>query len=215
MTVSVKLKQPVTEEQMSPWSKASSVIFNDGVDLQTKFDNAALANQDSFNGVTAVSPTVTVTENTDDTYRLQIKSIKGTVTTPNLKGADANALAVKIQRIENARGTIIVDLSQGETIFLDVTGDIGKLTFVGLQNPEQAHYLTLLMRHPNTYRLNCGGDIKWPYENRQKYYRLNAGINCVRLMTIDGGDSWYVIAVTDFMGDEEETEETTMEGVLS
>ena len=205
MTVSVKLKQPVTEEQMSPWSKASSVIFNDGVDLQTKFDNAALANQDSFNGVTAVSPTVSVAANTDDEFRLQIKSIGGTVVTPNLKGADANALTVKVQTIQNARGTIAVDLSQGETIYIEAVGDIGKLTFVGLTNPDQAHYITLLIKHANTYRMNCGGDIKWPYENRQKYYRLNAGINCVRLMTIDGGDSWYVISVADYI--DEETEE--------
>lgn len=204
MTVSVKLKQPVTEEQMSPWSKASSVIFNDGIDLQTKFDNSALVGPDSFNGVTAVSPKVTVETNTEDEYTLKIQSIAGTIITPNLQGTDANSMAVKVQSVENAKGNIVVDLSQGETIFLNVTGDIGKLTFSNLTNPEQAHYLTLVMKHSKAYRMNCGGDIKWPYENKQKFYRLNAGINCVRLMTIDGGDSWYVISVVNYMDEETE-----------
>ncbi len=205
MTVSVKLKQPETEQQMSPQSKASDVIFADGIDLQTKYDNAALANQESFNGVTAVSPKITVETNTEKEYTLKIQSIAGTIVTPNLQGTDANSMAVKIQTIDNARGNIVVDLSQGETIFLNVVSDIGKLTFSNLTNPEQAHYLTLVMKHPKAYRMNCGGDIKWPYENKQKFYRLNAGINCVRLMTIDGGDSWYVISVVDYM--DEETEE--------
>ena len=115
---------------------------------------------------------------------------------------DANALAIKVQTVENAKGLVSIDLSQGETIFLAITGDIGKLTFTGLQNPEQAHYLTLVMKHTKAYRMYCGGDIKWPYENKNKYYRLNEGINCVRLMTIDGGNSWYVISVVDYLDEE-------------
>lgn len=202
MTVSVKLQKPTGEEQMSPQSKASDVIFNDGIDLQTKFDNAALIDPGAFNGVTAVSPTVEVEENTDDVYTLKIKSLGSTVVTPNLKGLDANALAVKVQEIENAKGTIVVDLSQGETIWLNITGSINKLSFSGLQNPEQAHYLTLVMKHEKAYRMYCGGNIKWPYENRNKYYRLDEGINCVRLMTIDGGESWYVISVVNYLDEE-------------
>lgn len=202
MTVSVKLKRPTTEEQMSPQSKASDVIFSDGVDLQTKFENAALIDPGALNGVSAVSPTVEVSENTDTSFRLKVKSVNGTIHTPNLKGLDANALAIKVQTVENAKGLVSIDLSQGETIFLDITGDIGKLTFTGLQNPEQAHYLTLVMKHTKAYRMYCGGDIKWPYENKNKYYRLNEGINCVRLMTIDGGDSWYVISVVDYLDEE-------------
>ena len=202
MTVSVKLKQPTTSTQMSPQSKASDVIFKDGVDLQTKFDNAALISPTAFNGVSAVSPTVEVETNTDTKYILKIKSIGETIITPNLKGADANALAIKVQTIDNAKGIINIDLSKGETIFLNVTGDIGKLSFVNLSQPEQAHYLTLLMKHKNAYKMYCGGDIKWPYENKNKFYRLNEGINCVRLMTIDGGNSWYVISVANFMDEE-------------
>lgn len=202
MTVSVKLKEPVDNEQLSPQSKASDVIFNDGIDLQTKYNNAGLIAPDAFNGVSAVSPTVAVEENTETAFTLKIKSLAGTIVTPNLKGADANALAVSVQEINEAHGTIVIDLSQGETVFLNITGNIGKLSFTGLQNPEQAHYLTLLMKHERAYRLYCGGNIKWPYENKNKYYRLNEGINCVRLMTIDGGHSWYVISVVDYMDEE-------------
>ena len=202
MTVSVKLKQPVTKEQMSPQSKASDVIFNDGVDLQTKFENAALISPTALNGVSAVSPTVEVETSTDTEYILKIKSIGETVITPNLKGQDANALAVKVQKINNAKGIVKIDLNQGETIFLNITGDISKLSFVNLSQPEQAHYITLVMKHDKAYRMYCGGDIKWPYENKNKFYRLNEGINCARLMTIDGGASWYVISVADFMDEE-------------
>jgi len=202
MTVSVKLKQPETEELMSPQAKASDIIFNDGVDLQTKYDNAGLVNPNALNGITAVSPTVHVEENTDDVFRLKIQSLGETVITPNLKGVDANSTMTKVQRIENARGNVVIDVSQGETIFLNVTGDISKLTFSGLTQPEQAHYVTLLMKHSKAYRMFCGGNIKWPYDNKNKFYRLNEGINSVRLMTIDGGDSWYVISVMDYLDEE-------------
>ena len=202
MTVSVQLKQPVTEEKMSPRTKAADIVFNDGIDLQTKYDNAGLVHPDAFNGVSAVSPTVEVDENTDEAYTLTIKSIKGTIHTPNLKGKDANAMAMRVQKMEDAKGNIVIDLSQGETIFLKVAGDIGKLTFSNLSDPEQAHYITLLMQHKKAYRMYCGGNIKWPYENKNKYYRLNAGINCARLMTIDGGESWYVISVVDYLDEE-------------
>ena len=202
MTVSVQLKQPETEVPMSPQAKASDIIFNDGVDLQTKYDNAGLINPGALNGISAVSPTVYVEENTDETFRLKIKSIGETIVTPNLKGTDANATAVKVQEVANARGNIVVDISNGETIFMDITGDIGQLTFSGLENPEQAHYVTLLMKHSKAYRMYCGGNIKWPYDNKNKFYRLNEGINCVRLMTIDGGNSWYVISVIDYLDEE-------------
>lgn len=202
MTVSVQLKQPETEVPMSPQAKASDIIFNDGVDLQTKYDNAGLINPGALNGISAVSPTVHVEENTDETFRLKIKSIGETIVTPNLKGTDANATAVKVQEVANARGNIVVDISNGETIFMDITGDIGQLTFSGLENPEQAHYVTLLMKHSKAYRMYCGGNIKWPYDNKNKFYRLNEGINCVRLMTIDGGNSWYVISVIDYLDEE-------------
>jgi hypothetical protein len=202
MTVSVQLKQPETEVPMSPQAKASDIIFNDGVDLQTKYDNAGLINPGALNGISAVSPTVHIEENTDETFRLKIKSIGETIVTPNLKGTDANATAVKVQEVANARGNIVVDISNGETIFMDITGDIGQLTFSGLENPEQAHYVTLLMKHSKAYRMYCGGNIKWPYDNKNKFYRLNEGINCVRLMTIDGGNSWYVISVIDYLDEE-------------
>lgn len=202
MTVSVQLKQPGTEVPMSPHTKASDIIFNDGVDLQTKYDNAGLINPGALNGISAVSPTVHVEENTDDIFRLKIKSIGETIVTPNLKGTDANAIAVKVQEIVNAKGNIVVDISNGETIFMNITGDIGQLTFSGLENPEQAHYVTLLMKHSKAYRMYCGGNIKWPYDNKNKFYRLNEGINCVRLMTIDGGNSWYVISVIDYLDEE-------------
>ena len=202
MTVSVQLKQPNTNQSMSPVAKASDIKFNDGIDLQTKYDNMALINPDALSGVTAISPTVEVIENTDTSFKLALKSIKGTVYTPNLKGIDANATAIKVQRIEKARGNIAIDLSEGETIFLQIAGDIGKLSFYGLVNPEQAHYVTLLMQHAKAYRMYCGGNIKWPYDNKNKYYRLNEGINCVRLMTIDGGESWYVISVVDYLDEE-------------
>ena len=202
MTVSVQLKQPETEVPMSPQAKASDIIFNDGVDLQTKYDNAGLINPGALNGISAVSPTVYVEENTDETFRLKIKSIGETIVTPNLKGTDANATAVKVQEVANARGNIVVDISNGETIFMDITGDIGQLTFSGLENPEQAHYVTLLMKHSKAYRMYCGGNIKWPYDNKNKFYRLNEGINCVRLMTIDGGNSWYFISVIDYLDEE-------------
>lgn len=202
MTVSVQLKQPETEVSMSPRAKASDIIFDDGVDLQTKYDNAGLIRPGALSGITAVSPTVHVEENTDETFRLKIKSIGETIVTPNLKGTDANATAVKVQEIANAKGNIVVDVSNGETIFMNITGDIGQLTLSGLENPEQAHYVTLLMKHSKAYRMYCGGNIKWPYDNKNKFYRLNEGINCVRLMTIDGGNSWYVISVIDYLDEE-------------
>jgi len=202
MSVSVKLKNPTNTEQLSPQAKASDIIFEDGIDLQTKYDNASLSGSGYFNGVNAVSPTIDVEENEEDVFRLRIKSLSGTIITPNLKGVDANALTVKVQTINEAHGNIVVDLSEGETAFLNVTGDIDKLTFVGLEHPEQAHYITLLLKHAQTYRMFCGGVIKWPYENRAKYFILNEGINCVRLMTIDGGESWYVISVIDYMDEE-------------
>lgn len=83
--------------QLSPGTKASDIIFLDNVDLQTKFDNNQLVNTAAFNGITAISPTVTVVTNTDTEYRLKIKSINGTIVSPNLKGKDSEVVAAEIR----------------------------------------------------------------------------------------------------------------------
>ena len=93
---SVKLKTP-QQQQLSPQTKASDILFADGIDLQTKYVNGTLVDKDALTWVHAVSPTVTVVKNTSTEFRLQIKAINSVITTPNLKGATAEELAAQIQ----------------------------------------------------------------------------------------------------------------------
>lgn len=94
---SVRLKEyNNAERQLSPVTKASDIIFFDGIDLQTKWENGQLVDAASLSFVNAVSPTVRVIANTDTEYRIQIKSINGTITSPNLKGADSETVTAEL-----------------------------------------------------------------------------------------------------------------------
>ena len=120
----------ITQEvgQVSPNSKASDVIFTDGVDLQTKFNNATLVEPGSLNGVTAVSPKVEVFANTDTEFRLRIKSINGTIITPNLKGADANTVTGEIRQMLAELQNRVDDLEDLEDMAARLTQTNAALT---------------------------------------------------------------------------------------
>ena len=70
--------------------------FTDGKTTTCSFRNGSKGSQgekgeagaDGKDGIDGVSPTVIVAENTDTSYKLSITNANGTITTPNLKGAD-------------------------------------------------------------------------------------------------------------------------------
>ena len=93
---SVRLIEPVIG-QISPRSKAADVIFADGISLQDKYQNLTLINPTALNSIKAISPAITVIANTENEFRLKIKSITGTIITPNLKGADEESMMGRIR----------------------------------------------------------------------------------------------------------------------
>lgn len=109
--ISVKLKKRDPIDQLSPQAKASDIIFNDGIDLQTKYREGLLVDKEAIDWINAISPVITVIVNTDTEFRIQIDSISGTIISPNLKGATAEELAGRIQRIveelEAQMGTLV------------------------------------------------------------------------------------------------------------
>ena len=83
--------------QISPRSKAADVIFADGISLQKKYENLTLVNPGTLDSIHAISPVIAVIANTENEFRLRIKSIAGTIVTPNLKGADEETLVGRIR----------------------------------------------------------------------------------------------------------------------
>ena len=71
----VNLKDSNSNKTLYAKTMASCIYFNDGETLQQKFDNGLLSNPDAFNGLQAVSPTLEVAENSDDSFKLKIKDI--------------------------------------------------------------------------------------------------------------------------------------------
>lgn len=82
----VNLKDSNSDTTLYAKTMASCVYFNDGETLQQKFDNGLLSNPDAFNGIQAVSPTLEVAENSEESFKLKIKDINGYIITPNLIG---------------------------------------------------------------------------------------------------------------------------------
>ena len=117
---SVKLMVPETG-QISTQAKASDIIFLDGIDLQTKFNNMTLVNPVSLTGVNAVSPKVEVITNTDTEYRIRIKSINGTIISPNLKGSDSNAITQEIRDMLSELEERVENLSSLEDVATRIT----------------------------------------------------------------------------------------------
>ena len=113
---SVKLKsEQLNRQQLSAQGKAADIIFKDGIDLQTKFENGLLVDKDKLTWVHAISPTVTVIKNTNTEFQLKIQAINGTIISPNLKGATAEELAAQVQHaVEelDARVANLVDRTQ-------------------------------------------------------------------------------------------------------
>lgn len=57
--------------------------------------------KDGENGIDGISPTITIAENTTNSYILTITDINGSFDTPNLKGADGTSGSVSIKLDEN------------------------------------------------------------------------------------------------------------------
>ena len=96
--------------QISTHTKASDVIFLDNIDLQTKYNNGQMGNSSTC-GIVGISPNVKVIVNTDTEFRIQIKSIDGTIISPNLKGADADVITAEIRQMLTELRSSVDDLS--------------------------------------------------------------------------------------------------------
>ena len=128
---SVKLKKRAPDEQLSPQAKASDIIFNDGIDLQTKYREGLLIDKEAIDWINAISPVITVLVNTDTEFRLQVDSINGTIISPNLKGATAEQLEGRIQRIVEeleAQMDTLVDTDTLNQLIEELRGEIQSLT---------------------------------------------------------------------------------------
>lgn len=84
------LKDDATQLKLAPQSLAAGIIFEDGETLQQKYNSGRLMSGVDLSGIQAVSPTVEISENDDNIYRLKIRDINGVIITPNLKGEKGN-----------------------------------------------------------------------------------------------------------------------------
>lgn len=82
----VTLKNSAQDTALYNKTLASCIIFEDGETLQQKYNNGTLIEDGILGGITAVSPTIDVAENTTSAFKLKIKSINGNIITPNLIG---------------------------------------------------------------------------------------------------------------------------------
>lgn len=165
----VNLKDSNNNTTLYAKTMASCIYFSDGETLQQKFDNGLLSNPEVFNGLQAVSPTLEVAENSDDSFKLKIKDINGYIITPNLigpkgpKGDTVNAdgqIVPSIQTYEYSFMSNDMEKITDDVYFLRVNRAQHKLGF-GAKVTEVFRYMsdTELVNVLYSYKRLVNGDI--------------------------------------------------------